>query len=252
MALRQETVDMGGRHRSRTSKKASGFRTHLAVYLGVGLFLFTLNLLTSPFHLWFYWPMFFWGWALVIHAFVTYGTDAPSRALNDLRSLVPGLSNVLPAATVSAAGAVAAAPFAAEAFAAVHERTERLKALAWQIPDGPARERAIGIWNATDQIAAAMAADRADAATVCRFEADLLAPAESLFAQIVHAASHGGPDAAEETRRLAEHDLPLLQSRLDTLSERMPRGGVLDPSLTTTSIGFEPSAPRGAPLRSRP
>ena len=119
MALRQESVDIGGRTRSRASMKTSAFRTHLAVYLGVGLFLFTLNLLTSPFHLWFYWPMFFWGWALVIHAFATYGTDAPSRALDDLRSLVPGMSNALTATPVSGTGAVAVAPFAAEAFAAI-------------------------------------------------------------------------------------------------------------------------------------
>jgi hypothetical protein len=252
MALRQETIDVGRRHRSRPSKKASAFRTHLAVYLGVGVFLFTLNLLTSPFHLWFYWPMFFWGWALVIHAFATYGTDAPWRALDDLRSLVPGMSNALPAPPVSATGAVAAAPFAAEAFAAVHERIERLKELAWQIPDGPARERAIGICETADQIAASLAADRADAATVNGFAADVLAPAESLFSQIVHAANHGAPGADVETRRLAEHDLALLQSRLDALSERMPRGRVVEPSVTATSFGVEPSAPRGVPLRSQP
>lgn len=250
MALRQEPVDIGRHRHSRTSKKTSAFRTHLAVYLGVGLFLFTLNLLTSPFHLWFYWPMFFWGWALAIHAFATYGTEAPSRALDDLRSVVPGMSNSPPATPVSATGAVAAAPFAAEAFAAVHARIERLKELAWQIPDGPARERAIGICEAADQIAASMAADRADAETVNGFAADLLAPAESLFAQIIHAAAHGARGADEETRRLAEQDLPLLQSRLAMVSERMPRGEMLDTSVTATSFGVEPSAPRGAPLRS--
>jgi hypothetical protein len=224
----------------------------LAVYLGVGLFLLTLNLLTSPFHLWFYWPMFFWGWCLVLHAVVAYGTDAPSRVLEDLRSLVPWVSDAIPVSPSPALSAADAAPFAAAAFAAVHERIDRLKELAWHIPDGPARERAIGICEVADQIVASMAADRADAESVSRFNANLLAPAESLFEHIVHAVGRGDPGADEAMRRLAEHDLPLLQTRFDALSDRVQPGRVIDPSLTGAALGVEPSAPQAMPQRSHP
>lgn len=222
MALRHESVNMGDRRRLRVSKKESAFRTHLAVYLGVGLFLFTLNLLTSPFELWFYWPMFFWGWCLVLHAAITYGTDAPSRVLEDLRSLVPWVGGASPVSSSNVKHVADPAPFAAEAFAAVHERIERLRELAWHIPDGPVRARAVDFCEAADQIAASMAADRADAETVRGFAADLLAPAESLFAHIVEVAGRHDPGASGELGQLAEHDLPLLRSRLDALSDTVP------------------------------
>ncbi len=222
MALRHESVTMGDRRRLRASKKESAFRTHLAVYLGVGLFLFTLNLLTSPFDLWFYWPMFFWGWCLVLHAAITYGTDAPSRGLEDLRSLVPWVRGASPVSSSDVKHAADPAPFAAEAFAAVHERIERLRELAWHIPDGPVRDKAVAFCEAADLIAAAMAADRAVAETVHGFDADLLGPAESLFAHIVEAAGRHDSGANGELWQLGEHDLPLLRSRLDALSDTLP------------------------------
>ena len=246
MALRQGSI------KGRTSKKEEAFRTHLAVYLCVGLFLLTLNILTSPFDLWFYWPLFFWGWCLVFHALATYGADAPSRVPEVLRSLVPWLPETIPASPSPATSTVSAPPFAAEAFAAVHERIERLKELSWHIPDGPLRDRAIGICEAADQIAASMATDRADADTVNTFDVDLLAPAESLLAHIAHAGSHGDPDADEAMLRRAEHDLPHLQTRFDALSGRLQRSGASEPSLTGASLGVEPSTPQGMPLRSHP
>ncbi|MGH2613801.1 MAG: 2TM domain-containing protein, partial [Thermomicrobiales bacterium] len=161
MALRQDPADeMGtGNRPAKSTKGEAAFRGHLAVYLCVGLFLLTLNLLTSPGELWFYWPLFFWGWALVFQAVATYGADAPTRVLDVLRSMVPGLANAPPAAA-STRRATNSAPFAATAFASVHDRIERLKEIAWQIPDGPVRDQAIRLSAAAERIAAVMAADR--------------------------------------------------------------------------------------------
>lgn len=74
-----------------SSEGDAAFRSHLTIYLVIGLFLLSLNLLTSPGELWFYWPLFFWGWALVFHAVGAYGAEAPWRALAAVRSIVPGL-----------------------------------------------------------------------------------------------------------------------------------------------------------------
>ncbi len=127
---------------SKRGKGEAAFRGHLTVYLCVGLFLFTLNILTSPFELWFYWPLFFWGWALVFQAVATYGAEAPTRVLADLRAIIPWLPKSPPPPAPAPAGAAGTAPFAAAAFASVHERIERLKETAWQIPEGPVRDQA--------------------------------------------------------------------------------------------------------------
>ena len=49
-----------------------GFYIHLIVYVVVNLFLFLLNIITSPDSLWFYWPLLGWGIAIVGHALSVY------------------------------------------------------------------------------------------------------------------------------------------------------------------------------------
>ncbi len=42
------------------------FYTHLGVYIVMNTFFVILNLVTSPDHLWFYWPMLGWGLGLFL------------------------------------------------------------------------------------------------------------------------------------------------------------------------------------------
>lgn len=217
MALRHEPLNVGTRQRSRISRTEPAFRTHLAVYLGVGLFLFTLNLLTSPFDLWFYWPLFFWGWGLAFHAFATYGSATPARVPEVLRSLAPWLGDASPARHADVQPDTAA-PFAAEAFAAVHERIERIKAISCGIAADDVRGQVEAFTAEAERIIAAMARQRAGAASVRRFDAEMLAPVASLLEQYADAARHGVPSADEAARRLAERDLPIVLRRLDDFS----------------------------------
>jgi hypothetical protein len=58
-----------------------GFYIHLSVYVIVNLFLFLLNIITSPDVLWFYWPLLGWGIAIVVHGLsVFWGFDRPFGA----------------------------------------------------------------------------------------------------------------------------------------------------------------------------
>ena len=50
-----------------------GFYVHLTVYVLVNLLLCTINLLTSPGRLWFYWPLLGWGIAVALHALRVFG-----------------------------------------------------------------------------------------------------------------------------------------------------------------------------------
>jgi uncharacterized membrane protein len=51
------------------------FYQHLIVYLAVNAFLVVINLLTSPGHLWFYWPLLGWGIGVAIHAATVFGSS---------------------------------------------------------------------------------------------------------------------------------------------------------------------------------
>ncbi len=45
-----------------------GFYSHLFAYVGVNVVLLVINLVTSPYALWFYWVTVFWGIGLFWHA----------------------------------------------------------------------------------------------------------------------------------------------------------------------------------------
>lgn len=49
-----------------------GFYVHLAVFALVNAGLVAINLLASPGHLWFQWPLLGWGIWLLFHAFGTF------------------------------------------------------------------------------------------------------------------------------------------------------------------------------------
>ena len=61
----------------RAKKRAEalrGFYIHFGVYVLVNLFLFLLNIITSPARLWFYWPLLGWGIAIVAQALSVFGS----------------------------------------------------------------------------------------------------------------------------------------------------------------------------------
>lgn len=254
MALQHESAEDGKSANWRPTKRGKGetaFRGHLTVYLCVGLFLLTLNLLTSPGELWFYWPLFFWGWGLVFQAVATYGASAPTRVMADLRAIIPWLPNTRPSAPPARQRAASSAPFAATAFASVHERIERLKALSWQLPESPVRDQAMRICDVAERSVAVMASDRADAATVEWFDTHLLAPAESLLDRYSRLAGRGVSSADETLRRVEEHDLPLLESRFESLYDRLHRGEIIDLAVASEMLDLEPPAPPPVVRQSR-
>ncbi|MFV8464986.1 2TM domain-containing protein [Flavobacterium sp. LB1P62] len=48
-------------------EEIKGFYGNLVAYIVVNIGLLAINLLTSPKHLWFYWPMLGWGIGVVFH-----------------------------------------------------------------------------------------------------------------------------------------------------------------------------------------
>ncbi len=53
-------------------EEIKGFYMHLIAYVVINAFLFVLNVLTSPRHYWFFWPLLGWGVGLALHALTTF------------------------------------------------------------------------------------------------------------------------------------------------------------------------------------
>lgn len=49
-------------------EEIKGFYGNLTSYIFVNIGLLVLNLVTSPNHLWFFWPLFGWGIGVAVHA----------------------------------------------------------------------------------------------------------------------------------------------------------------------------------------
>ena len=56
-----------------------GFRAHLMAYAIVNAGLFLINMVTTPEHLWFYWPMIGWGLGLAAHAAAVFADGEHMR-----------------------------------------------------------------------------------------------------------------------------------------------------------------------------
>jgi hypothetical protein len=52
-----------------------GYYVHLITFLLVNLFLFAVNMYTSPDVLWFYWPLFGWGIGIASHTMSVFGRE---------------------------------------------------------------------------------------------------------------------------------------------------------------------------------
>ena len=50
-----------------------GFYVHISVFVIVNLGLFLINMMASPSHLWFFWPLMGWGVGLAFHALSVFG-----------------------------------------------------------------------------------------------------------------------------------------------------------------------------------
>jgi hypothetical protein len=54
-------------------EEIKGFYVHLFIYIVVNIGLVVLDVLTSPYNLWFYWPLFGWGIGIAAHAVSVFG-----------------------------------------------------------------------------------------------------------------------------------------------------------------------------------
>jgi len=67
-----------------------GFYGNLIVFIAVNIVLVIINLSTSPNHLWFYWPLMWWGLGVVFHGlkgfeiFPGFGKEWEEKKIKEL------------------------------------------------------------------------------------------------------------------------------------------------------------------------
>jgi 2TM domain len=54
-------------------EEIKGFYGHLTSFILVNIFLFVMNIVTSPNELWFFWPTIGWGIGLLFHGMKVFG-----------------------------------------------------------------------------------------------------------------------------------------------------------------------------------
>lgn len=54
-------------------EQIKGFYGNLISYIVLNIFFLILNIVTSPNHLWFYWPLLWWGLGVIFHGMRVFG-----------------------------------------------------------------------------------------------------------------------------------------------------------------------------------
>lgn len=240
------------------SSKDDGFDKHLRGYLGFVGFFFILNLVTSPGEWWFYWPVMGWGIFVLFHAFGTYGPYAPIAILNIVRNWFTSYRSQVPPLVTSAPAAPPPAPpppparsepattyTAAEAEA----RIARLWRVARTIENPATRDAGFRVCAAADRVAEALALDNAEPQLVTWFIERYVQPTETLLGQYARLERRDVSAAEPTLRKVETEDLPLLESKLDTLYQQLHRGDLV--SLQVASEMLELGLPDQPPRLTR-
>ena len=222
----------------------ASFRAHFGTYLLFSAFFFVLNLMTNPGDWWFYWPMFGWGIAVVLHAFATYGAEAPVRIVTLLHDWLSRMVSVpelprrpAPPVVPSPPGAARAAPAARNPAAMsdvtriVREGEARVDAMrreARRIPKADVRAQALDVCASADRILAVLAENTAEASLARDFLTRYLTPAESILTRYTRLATRGVSSAEATLTQVEREDLPLLDRKFRELYDRLHRGDLID------------------------
>lgn len=227
----------------------TAFENHLRGWLGFALFFLVLNAVTSFGEWWFYWPVMMWGIFLLVHAFGTYGPYAPVAIVNTIRnwfatskSQVPPLVNARPA-TPAPAGSTPAAGATRYTAEEAEARIARLWRVARGIENPETQQKAFEVCAAADRVAEALAMDNAESQLVTWFIERYIEPTETLLGQYARLERRGVANAEPALRKVETEDLPLLQSRLDTLYQQLHRGDLVSLQVASEMLEFGLSEP---------
>ena len=243
---RQRAADMAGYWRHITS---------YGIVIGV---LVIINLITWGGYFWAIWPAMAWGIGLLFHTLNTWGPrrdkDWEERKARELVARHQGPRPtrygegrirepfVGGAATHAASGDSSPATVA-ELTAQAGEEIDRLRRVARQIPTPEVRREALEVLASADQIVAALGDGEGDEATARTFLDRYLGPTGTILVRYQRLATRDIDAAQPALRRVEEHDLPLLNRRMNELHGQLHQGDVIDLQVASEMLAFELDEP---------
>lgn len=213
------------------------FMNFAGVYLAVGMFFLLINIFGGITPLWFFWPMLPMTIPLVIlawRAFALSRFDDDWVAERVERSVSPPV-NATPKPASATASEVAAIAARAE------ELIDGMRRSARQIPKPAVRTRALDVCAAADRVLSAIGDNPGEVALARDFVGRYLTPASTILNDYARLASRNIAAAQPTLERVEDHDLPLLEEKLNEVHDRLHRGSLIDLQVAREMLSLDVS-----------
>jgi hypothetical protein len=245
------------------AEDVAGYWSHLTAYAIIITVLVVINVITWGGYFWAIWPMMGWGIGLLFHTANVFGPQrgeewkerkarewaARSAGQPSARWGEPG-SATPRHGDAPAADPGAYSPSLAQLTAKAGEEIDRLRRVSRQIPTPEIRRQALELLASADEIAAALGDGTGDEATARTFLDRYLGPTGTILERYQRLAVRDIDAARPALRRVEEHDLPLLNRRMNELRGQIYQGDVIDLEVASEMLAFELEEPdrSGPPL----
>ena len=249
-----DSDDSYKRARKRADEVA-GYWGHLGSYVIVIGALLIINLLTSADYLWVVWPALGWGIGLAFHSWNTFGPNFgeewKDRKAREWSGQAPGAGSFAsgrygegrsrPAGSATTSAADGAADFVplTQLTEQAGGEIDRLRGVSRRIPTPEARRQALEVLASADQIVAALGDGTGDETTARTFLDRYLGPTATILDRYQRLAVRNIDAAAPALRRVEDHDLPLLNRRMNDLRAQIHQGDLIDLEVASEMLAFE-------------
>lgn len=251
--------DEAYRRARKRAEDVAGYTRHLVSYLIIIGALVVINLITWDGYFWAIWPAMGWGIGLAFHTFNTFGPQmdkdwqerkARDILANERRKQGGGVRYGegrmrAPFSSGASTDAGSAPPPAtvAELTDRAAAEVDRLRTVARRIPTPEARRQALEVLHSADQIVAALSDGAGDESMARTFLDRYLGPTGTILTRYQRLAVRDIDAATPALRRVEDHDLPLLNRRMNELRGQIHQGELIDLQVASEMLEFELEAP---------
>lgn len=226
------------RARKQAREKAESVRNFMnfaGVYLAVGTFFLLINVFGGLDTLWFFWPMIPMTIPLVLlawraFALARFDDDWVDRQVEK---------------RVSQPATVTPTPGSASELDDIQMRATELidgmRRSARQVPKPAVRTRALDVCAAADRVLSAIGDNPGEIALARDFVGRYLTPASTIFDDYSRLASRNIASAQPTLERVEDHDLPLLEEKLNEVHDRLHRGSIIDLQVAREMLSLDVS-----------
>lgn len=210
------------------------FMNFAGVYVAVGMFFLLINIFSGITPVWFFWPMLPMTIPLVILAWRAFALSRfDDDWVNDQveKRVAPPVAPTPKAATTEID----------EIAARAEELIDGMRRSARQIPKPAVRTRALDVCAAADRVLSAIGDNPSEVALARDFVGRYLTPASTILSDYSRLASRNIAAARPTLERVEDHDLPLLEEKLNEVHDRLHRGSIIDLQVAREMLSLDVS-----------